>query len=106
MTTKNYESIVQKAYDMLFHYNNLKKFFVNANAKVSSKKFIYSYISNAVIFKARDLKKYDFEKYVQKLKEHKVFDDLISDTIGQKVKKILLKTVPNIIIKRMKGGVL
>ena len=62
-----------------------------------------SFISNSLILKITELKKEDYKFYKRKLKEEKVFDNILNDTFSRKVKKVLLKLSPKLYYKIMKG---
>lgn len=86
MSQNNYLKEVKKANDVLNHYEFLIK-------KGQNKSKLYnSYIANSTILKAKSLKGKDFKKYKDKLNELKIYDNIISKTFKQKIKKILYKT--------------
>lgn len=100
MRNKNIEKILKKSQDMIYHYDNLKNIFDNLNITDDDlKKMFYSYISNALISKAKELDKYNLNNYLSQLKERKIFDNLIEDNIKRKVKKIIIKIFPKIYIE-------
>ena len=98
--TTDKEKNIKKAYDYLLHYdflyvsvNNSEEF----NKEI--KKLFNSYIANALILKLKTLYDVERKKYFNELKKRKVFDNLRSDTIGRKIKKIMLKLCPNIYLR-------
>lgn len=93
MTTNNYDKILKKANDFLTHY----KFLVKESKKVSGDLSVFnSYIANSVILKSTTLSGSDYKKYVSELKSLGVFDMLLDDTFGRRIKKLLIKISPKI----------
>lgn len=88
----DYSKQVKKAYDMLYHFDNLYNN-INVDKKIPDKikKLFNSYISNALIMKINNLHKNDQTNYIHELKERCVFDLIVSDNLVRKIKKILLK---------------
>lgn len=88
----NYEKTKKKVYDMLkgfeFNYENINN---NNNLSSNFKAIFNSYLANIVINKGQELNTIDQKQYYKKLKEYKVYDLLITDTLSRKLKKMLLK---------------
>lgn len=61
-----------------------------------------SFIANSLIYKICSLKKNDYKKYKKILKDDKVYDLLLSDTLSRKIKKILVKISPKLYYKIIK----
>ena len=99
MSQKNYEKTLKKVNDFYNHYlyliNEIDK------TKLNSKVF-KSFISNSLILKICELDKKDYKEYKNKLKKEKVFDNLLTDTLKRKIKKVLFKISPKITIKIIK----
>jgi hypothetical protein len=92
--------IIKRTNDMLYHYDNLKNEFDKMNVKDPNlKNIFYSYISNALVFKAKELKGKYLSNYIKELNKRNVFDNILSDTFVRKVKKYLLKIYPYLFIK-------
>lgn len=96
MSVKNYDKTKKKVEDFYNHYNYLIKEINRSN--IDSKVF-KSFISNSLILKITELNKEDYKKYKERLKEDKVFDNLLSDTISRKLKKLLIKRSPRLYYK-------
>ena len=41
----------------------------------------------------------DYKKYLSEIKKHNVFDNILSDTLPRKIKKMLLKISPKLYLK-------
>lgn len=94
---------VKKAYDYLSHYDFLyDKVNMNKEFDINTKALFNSYISNALITKLGSLDSNERKKYLSELKKRNVFNNLKSDTLVRKIKKILLKLSPNLYLKVIK----
>ena len=99
MSTNDYEKIKKKVKDSYIHY----KYLIEEIDKTNLNSRIYkSFISNSLIIKVCDLKGKDYKEYKKKLKNDKVFDNLLSDTFARKIKKALVKVSPKMITKIIK----
>ena len=99
MSTNDYEKIKKKVKDSYIHY----KYLIEEIDKTNLNSRIYkSFISNSLIIKVCDLKGKDYKEYKKKLKNDKVFDNLLSDTFARKIKKTLVKVSPKMITKIIK----
>ena len=63
-----------------------------------SKEF-YSYIANCMIIKANEIEKKDKKDYIKNLKKSKITNYILSDTIGRKVKKLIMKISISLYLK-------
>ena len=99
MSNKNYEKTKKKVDDMYLHYNYLIE---EANKLDVDTTIFKSFVANSLILKITELNHRDYKVYLNKLKQEKVFDNLLTDTTGRKVKKVLL-TVSPIIYLKLKG---
>ena len=97
MNNTDYKKEIKKAYDALEHYKYLKE-----NNKNESKIFD-SYIANNVILKSIYLKNKDYKEYLKLLRENKVFDNLLKDTIARKIKKTIVTISPKLYYKLLRG---
>lgn len=99
MNNKNYDWTKRKVDDMYYHYNNL----LEESKKIKGDlKIFKSYIANCMILKITELNNKDYRIYLKKLKNNKVFDNLLTDTLSRKVKRVLLKISPKIYYKLIK----
>ena len=91
MNNSNYEKIRKKAFDVLEQYLDL----INKDEDIYYK----SFLSNSTILKLKELNKKDYKEFLNLLKTNKVFDNVLSDTISRKIKKLLLKISPKLYLK-------
>ncbi len=96
MNSKDYVKIKKKVDCFFNHYQYLIKE-IN-KTKIDSKVF-KSYISNSLITKITELNKEDYKEYLKVLKEEKVFDNLLTDTLPRKIKKVIVKINPKLYYK-------
>ena len=97
MSNTDYNKTLKKVEDFYNHYNYLVKEI--DNTKLDSKYF-KSFISNSLILKITELNDTDYHKYLNKLKENKVFDNLLEDTLSRKIKKRLISLSPKIYYRK------
>ena len=99
MSNKNYEKTKKKVADMYLHYNYL----IEEINKLDVDTTIFkSFVANSLILKITELNYKDYKFYLNKLKKEKVFDNLLTDTTGRKVKKVLLRLSPKNYYKLIK----
>ena len=91
MSDSNYMKTRKKAFDVLSQYLDI----VNKD----SDPYYRSFLANSVILKLKDLNKEDYKKYLSEIKKHNVFDNILSDTLVRKIKKMLLKISPKLYLK-------
>lgn len=96
MSQKNYTKTKKKVEDFFNHYIYL----IDEIDKTNLDSKIYkSFISNSLILKICELEGNDYKEYKNKLKEQRVFDNILTDTILRKIKKILFKISPKLASK-------
>lgn len=100
MNSNDYSKTKKKVEDFYSHYIYLIE---EGNKLKTDTTYYKSFISNSLILKITELKKEDYKFYKRKLKEEKVFDNILNDTFSRKVKKVLLKLSPKLYYKIMKG---
>lgn len=100
MNNTDYEKEIKKSNDVLKHYKNLIKWSQNIEGDLTIYK---SFIANSVILKSLNLKEKDYKNYIKKLKEYKVYDDLLTNNKENKIKKILIKISPKLYYKIIRG---
>ena len=93
MTNKDYEKIKKKVKDFYEHYLYLNKEIDKINV---NKTIFRSFIANSVILKICELKGKDYKEYKNKLKQDKVLDNILSDTLSRKIKKLIIKISPKL----------
>ena len=96
MNNSNYNKTLKKVDDFYFHYKYLIKELGDDD------KIIKSFLANSLILKITELNKDDYKKYFKRLKDDRVFDNVLSDTLIRKIKKILVKISPKLYYKRRK----
>ena len=69
-----------------------------------NKKYLISYLTNNLFYKLVLLDNENYKKELKVLKEEKVFDNLLNDTLKRKIKNVLLKINPRLIIKNNKSS--
>lgn len=99
MSSKDYKKTIKKVDDFYNHYKYLVKEI--DKTKIDSKIF-KSYITNSLLIKICELDNPEYKEYFNKLKEDKVFDNLLDDSVSRKIKKYLFKVSPKLTIKFIK----
>lgn len=99
MNNNDYEKTKNKVKDFLNHYKYLIKEIDKLNIESSVFK---SYISNSLIIKICELKGNDYKEYKKVLKELNVYNNVLSDTLVRKIKKVFFKISPKLSIKLIK----
>lgn len=90
MSSNSKEKLRKKAYDMLYQYDRLMKIKLT-NTDSKTKKYYYSFLSNALILKSNTLTGNDKKEYIKELNKRNVLDYVVTDTFIRKIKKIILK---------------
>ena len=91
MSDSNYMKTRKKAFDVLSQYLDV--------VDKDRDPYYRSFLANSVILKLKDLNKEDYKKYLSEIKKHNVFDNILSDTLVRKIKKMLLKISPKLYLK-------
>lgn len=97
MNNNDYEKTKKKVNDFYAHYKYLVE---EIDKKKINSKIFKSFIANSLLIKICELNKEDYKKYLKKIKEDKVIDNLLSDSIPRKLKKILVHISPKLVYKR------
>lgn len=96
MTNPSYEKTIKKVDDALDHFH----FLISESKKLNKNtSYFNSFIANSLILKIIDLKTKDYKKYKKILKDEKVYDYLLDDSFGRKVKKTMIKKSPKLYYK-------
>ena len=95
----NYTKQIDKANDLLIHYDTMIKFIKENEISQKAKEQIKAYYTNVIILKLRDLKKEDKKHYQEEIKKRNMFDNIKIHNIKQLLKKILLKTNIDLYLK-------
>ena len=87
---KRYQD-VKKQYDILLEKLNKEDF--------ENKKYLISYLTNALFYKLVLLDDDNYKKEIKILRKEDIFSNLLNDTLKRKIKNIILKINPRLIIK-------
>ena len=93
MNSSDYSKTKKKVMDFFDHYIYLTK---EINKTKLDKTYFMSFISNSLILKITELKGKDYKDALTRLKKDKVFDNLLNDSLGRKIKNILVKISPRL----------
>lgn len=97
------EKAWQKFNDTLYFYRTNLSIIDNCyNIDIDTKKFLKSFYANGIINRAKDLNYQDVKKSLKIMKTIGVFDNLIADSIKHKLKKVIYKSFPNLLIRGQK----
>ena len=99
MNMKDYNKTKKKVEDFYNHYLFLLE---EANKTNLDTTYFKSFISNSIILKITELNNHDYKKYKKILKEEKVYDNLVSDSILRKIKKKIISISPKLYYKLKK----
>lgn len=99
MNSNDQEKTKKKVHDFYEHYHYLLK---EIEKTTLDKDYFKSFIANSLILKITELEKKDYKKYKKILLKEKVFDNILSDTLLRRIKKILLKISPKLFYKLKK----
>ena len=97
MNNNDYTKTRKKVKDFYNHYLYLVK---EINKTKLDKSYFMSFISNSLILKITELEGKDYKEALNRLKKDKVFDNLLDDNLGRKIKKVLLKVSPKLYYRR------
>ena len=97
MNSSDYSKTKKKVKDFYNHYLYLTK---EINKTKLDKTYFMSFISNSLILKITELKGKDYKDALTRLKKDKVFDNLLNDSLGRKIKNILVKISPRLYYRR------
>ena len=97
MNSSDYAKTKKKVKDFYDHYLYLVK---EINKTKLDKTYFMSFISNSLILKITELEGKDYKEALNRLKKDKVFDNLLDDNLGRKIKKTLVKLSPKLYYRR------
>lgn len=81
----------ENAYDMLYHYDHLKKTIDQSTwIKEETRNYFHSFLANSLLSRITSLDKKDQKDYVKELKSRKIASLLLSDNSKRKIKKMLI----------------
>lgn len=100
MTSQDEEKDLKKFNDCLYYFiENTKKIKNCKNINKETKKLLESYYANGIINKCKILKNGNFKFALKKIKELRIYNYLIDNTLKRKLKKYTFKMFPKIYIK-------
>ena len=97
MNDRDYDKTKKKVDDFYNHYLYLTK---EINKTKLDKTYFMSFISNSLILKITELKSKDYKDALIRLKKDKVFDNLLSNSLSRRIKKVLLRISPRLYYRR------
>ncbi|MBQ3307520.1 MAG: glycosyltransferase [Bacilli bacterium] len=97
MSNTNYDRIKKRVNDFLKHYTYLM---TEINKTKLDGTYFRSFIANSLILKITELNDEDYKEYKKILKEEKVYDFILADTLKRKIKKVLLKISPKMVYRK------
>lgn len=96
MNSNDYQKTKRKVVDFYNHYKEMIK---EIDQTDLDSRVFKSFIANSLILKVTELKGKDYKEYKKKLKEEKVLDNILADTVTRKIKKALLEISPKLYYK-------
>lgn len=97
INSNDYSKTLKKVSDF---YDNYLSIVQELDKVLGDKKVIKSYLANSLIYKITELTGNDYKMYFNRLKEDKVFENLLVDTLSRKIKKFILKINPKLYYRR------
>jgi len=89
--TDDYNKIINKMEDVLFHYDNMLKVIEQLKIGEITKENIKIYYTNAIILKLKELNKKNQDKYIQEIKRRKMYKNIKVRNLKQLIKRIVLQ---------------
>ena len=99
MNSNDYKKTTKKVHDFYNNYINLIKE-IDAIVGIEDKRIIKSFLANSLILKVTELKGKDYRHYIGLLKQEKVYDNILANTLTRKIKKMIIKISPKLYYKR------
>ena len=99
MSSNDYVKTVKKVYDFLKGFDYLYEEVNKLEIDEKYKKIFISFIANSTILKARELNKEDLKDYTIELKNRKMYDLILDNTLARKLKKSIIKLDLNLYFK-------
>ena len=89
---KDYKKDIDRAKDMLVHYDNMMTL-IDAYYNISdeTKDLVKRYYTNSVVLKADTLKGEDKKRYIKEIKDRFMYRNIKPENLKQKIKRMLLK---------------
>ena len=107
-TNRDYENVKSRIDDLIYHYDNMNMTIKNKNIDENTKKIVYAYYTNTILYRLKDIRKEDRNKYINEIKKRKMLNNVIKNDIKSLIKYLILKIDINkyveIIKKREKAN--
>lgn len=97
-TDKDYEKVKLRIDDLIYHYDNMDRIIKNKNIDGSVKKLVYAYYTNTILYRLKDIKKEDRDKYIINIKKRKMLNYVMKNDIKLIIRYIVLKININLYI--------
>ena len=88
---KDYKTDIERAKDVLKHYDNMLQKLKNYQIQEETKKIVKRYYTNVVLLKTNSLKGEELNNYCKEIKKRKLYKNINPENLKQLVKRILLK---------------
>ena len=89
---ENYNKTIKKAYDALKHYDNAIELIQKLHLSKLTKQNLKIYYTNAIILKAKELKREEQSKFIKEIEKRKMAKNIKVRNIKQLIKRLLLST--------------
>ncbi len=83
MTSPNYEKLKKRVYDTYYQYLELVKY--------DGGKVYKSFLANSVLIRSKLLNDSDFREFEKLIRQNRIIDNLLDDTLMRKLKKLMMK---------------
>lgn len=91
MRNKDYKKTIKKVNDVLEQYDEAIKTIENIKITKKTEELIKRYYTNTIIIKAKELEKKEFSEYIKKLKNRKIYKNIVPYNLKQYIKRIILR---------------
>lgn len=102
MNTNDYKKTYKKVYDVIYIYEQVIEKIKLSSIEEENKKYCYSFLTNSMLQKIKELNKKDQNEILKKVKKMNVSNYLVDDTVFRKIKKLLLKINIKLYLKVIK----
>lgn len=89
--TEDYQKVIKKMEDVLYHYDNMLKMVENLDLEKTTKENVKIYYTNAIVLKIKELKKETQKQYIKEIKTRKMYKNIKPRNMKQLIKRFLLK---------------
>lgn len=89
--TEDYNKIIKKMDDALFHYDNMIKMMENLKLEEITKENLKIYYTNAIILKIQELRKESQSQYINEIRKRKMHKNIKVRNFKQLIKRLLLR---------------